>query len=209
MKPIVIVGINTDVGKTVASTIITEALQGYYWKPVQCGFPRDTEWVNERLSLTNRCYPETFCLKTPCSPHLAAKLEGDHIKAKQLILPSCPGQLIIEGAGGFLSPLNDVETFADAIAIWDAKCILVYRPYLGSFNHFFLTLEAIRSRKLPLLGVVVNGTEDLKYFFKTPIRVLGRLSCNQELTRARIQQIAEGWRQEIWQACGTPLHKLR
>ena len=178
-KRIVVVGINTEVGKTAIASILTEALKGYYWKPVQCGVPCDRDWVNERLSLKNRCYPENFCFDTPCSPHLAAKIEGIRIEARSLMPPTCSGHLIIEGTGGFLSPLNEIESWADAAVLWDAQWVLVHHHYLGSLNHFFLTIEAIKHRKLPLIGVVFNGdgetdTEEM-LLKKANTRCLGRL----------------------------------
>ncbi len=135
-KRIVIAGINTDVGKTVVAAILTEALEGYYWKPVQCGKPCDRDWVSSKISFKNRCYPSVD-LSAPCSPHLAAKKEGIRIDARHLMPPSCPSYLIIEGTGGLLSPLNDVESWVDAAALWEAHWILVHRHYLGSLNHFF------------------------------------------------------------------------
>ena len=142
----IIAGINTDVGKTVVAAIFTEALKGYYWKPVQCGMLRDQDWVSERLSLKNRCYPECFFLKTPCSPHLAARNEGIRIEAKNLILPSCSGPLVIEGTGGLLAPLNEIESWVDAAVHWDAHWILVHHHdyhcmYL--FHRFHIPLSEI------------------------------------------------------------------
>lgn len=200
-KPIVVAGINTEVGKTIIAAILTEALAGYYWKPVQCGMPRDRDWVNEQLSLKNRCYPESFCLKTPCSPHLAAKIEGVRIEARDLIPPACSGTLIIEGTGGLLSPLNEIESWSDAALLWDAHWVLVHRHYLGSLNHFFLTVEAMKHRKLSLLGVVFNGDGDSKteemLLKKANTRCLGRLLWQQQLTPKIVREIAQEWRATI------------
>lgn len=200
-KPIVVAGINTDVGKTIIAAILTEALGGYYWKPVQCGMPRDRDWVNERLSLENRCYPEIFCLETPCSPHLAARIEGVRIEARDLIPPTCSGRLIIEGTGGFLSPLNDIESWSDAALLWNAHWILVHRHYLGSLSHFFLTVEAMKHRKLTLLGVVFNGDGDSEteemLLKKANTRCLGRLLWQQQLTPKIVREIAQEWRATI------------
>lgn len=197
-QPIVVAGIHTDVGKTVVAAILTEALNGYYWKPVQCGMPRDRDWVNERLSLKNRCYSESFCLNTPCSPHLAARIEGVHIKAKDLAAPLCSRPLIIEGTGGILSPLNEIECWADAAATWNARWVLVHRHYLGSLNHFLLTLASIKQRKLPLCGVVFNGEGDAEteemLLKKAETRCLGRLLWQQQLTPTVIQGIAQEWK---------------
>jgi dethiobiotin synthetase len=198
MRPLIIAGINTGVGKTVTAAIVTEALQGYYWKTVQCGKPCDREWVAAQLSFINRCYPESFCLQTPCSPHLAAKLEAMRIEAKDLILPSCCGPLLIEGTGGVLCPLNEIENWADPAMHWDGQWILVHHHYLGSLNHFFLTVEAMQQRKLSILGVVFNGegdrsTEEM-LLKKAQTLCIGRLPWLQQLTATNIQAIAQNWK---------------
>jgi len=196
-KRLVVAGINTEVGKTVVAAILTEALGGYYWKPVQCGMPRDRDWVSERLSLENRCYPEHFCFDTPCSPHRAASIEGARIEARSLMPPVCSSYLIIEVTGGLLSPLNEIESWADAAILWDAQWGLVHRHYLGSLNHFFLTVEAMKQRKLPLLGVVFNGdgeTDTEEMVLKNAnTRCLGRLLWQQQLTPTVIQKVAKEW----------------
>src|SRR5688500_16142274 len=71
-----VTAIGTDSGKTLASAIMCEALQADYWKPVQAGFPRDTETVKNLIS--NRksiLHPEQYLLKTPASPHAAAIID--------------------------------------------------------------------------------------------------------------------------------------
>lgn len=202
-KNIIIAGISTDVGKSVVAAILTEALNGYYWKPVQCGRLHDRDWVNKRLSQENRCYPEHICLTLPSSPHLAARKEGRYIHAQELIFPICPGYLIIEGTGGLLTPLNENESWADAAIHWNAQWVLVHRHYLGSLNHFFLTIEAMKERKLPLLGIVFNGRGDLKteemLLKKANTGCLGRLMW-QQLSATTIQKIAHQWRADIYAA---------
>lgn len=173
MKRIIVAGIHTGVGKTVVSTLLAQKLGAAYWKPVQCGEPTDCKWV-EKHSLV-RCYPSAFSLKTPCSPHLAAKLEGLRITAKEIRPPEHPGVLIIEGTGGILAPLNEEESWADAAIQWGAEWILVYRPYLGSFNHFLLTVEVMRHRKIPLWGVVFNGEIDEMLLTRAKTNFLGQI----------------------------------
>ena len=201
MQRIIIAGINTEVGKTVVAAIVTEALQGHYWKPVQCGMPRDRDWVNERLSQANRCYLEHVCLNAPVSPHLAARMQGIQIKAKDLVPPVCSRPLIIEGTGGLLAPLNENETWADAASDWDAQWILVHRHYLGSLNHFLLTVESMQHRNLPLLGVVFNGEGDLEtekmLLKKANTDCLGRLPWQKHLTPTALQTLAKKWKGTI------------
>ena len=164
MQPIFITGIGTDVGKTVVSAIITEALEADYWKPVQAGYDdgTDSEWVNKMLSNdTSTIYPEAYKLKTPASPHIAARKESiqidlDYIRRCYDQRPTTNGQLIIEGAGGLMVPLNEKEFVIDLIKRLDAKVILVSRNYLGSINHSLLTAEVCKQHKLNVIGWIFN-----------------------------------------------------
>lgn len=204
MNRIVIAGIDTEVGKTAVSAIVAEALSGRYWKPVQCGEPEDRIWVEKQLTSRGRCFPSSFVFKTPCSPHLAAKNEGLRIEARDLIPPCCPGFLVIEGTGGLLAPLNETETWADAAIQWSARWILVHRHYLGSLNHFALTVEAIQRRKIDLLGVVFNEAGDRM----TEEMLLKRANCHC-LWRLKwqhewnIPKIANQWRAALLKALGS------
>ena len=195
---VIIAGINTEVGKTAVAALVTEALEGHYWKPIQCGMPSDRDWVEPRLSKNHCCYPETFRLRAPLSPHLAARKEGIRIEAKDLVLPICHNApLIIEGTGGLLSPLNESESWVDAALPWKAQWIIVHRHYLGSLNHFFLTMESLRLRKLPLLGVVFNGEGDREteemLIKRANTRFIGRLPWYEPFTPAILQTVAKQW----------------
>ena len=160
MSPIFITGIGTGVGKTLAAAIVTEALGGYYWKPVQAGFDEgtDAQWVGSRLSGGMvRVLPEAYTLALPASPHIAARREGVVIRASALAarLPA-ERPLVVEGAGGLLVPLNDTEFMADLALSLDATVILVSRNYLGSINHSLLTAEVCRMRGLRVAGWIFN-----------------------------------------------------
>lgn len=159
MRPIFITGIGTGVGKTLVSAIVTEAVGGWYWKPVQAGFDEgtDAEWVGERLSRTGRVLPEAYNMRLPASPHIAAREEGITIPITALAakLP-VERPLVVEGAGGLLVPLNDGEFMADLALALDATVILVSRNYLGSINHSLLTAEVCRMRGLRVGGWIFN-----------------------------------------------------
>lgn len=160
MNPLFITGIGTGVGKTLVSAIVTEALEAYYWKPVQAGFDEgtDAEWVAQRLSRpAGRVLPEAFKLKLPASPHIAARKEGVLIRVNDLAdrLPAVR-PLVVEGAGGLLAPLNDREFMADLALRLDATVILVSRNYLGSINHSLLTAEVCRMRGIRVAGWIFN-----------------------------------------------------
>jgi dethiobiotin synthetase len=160
MKRIFVTGIGTDVGKTVTSAILAEALHADYWKPVQTGsfFSTDADKIRKYVSNPKTVvHPESFVLKQYMSPHAAAELEGQHISLNKINVPQTENNLIIEGAGGLMVPLNDREFIVDIITKIDAEVVLVIQNYLGSINHSILSIDALRSRKIPVLGIVFNG----------------------------------------------------
>jgi dethiobiotin synthetase len=161
-RPIFITGIGTGVGKTLAAAVITEALQANYWKPIQAGLDEgtDTETVRSLISNTNSViFPELYRLKTPASPHIAARMDTISIdvqaikeKTKQLLLQSGQKPLLMEGAGGLLVPIADDWKIADLVKLLDAKLILVSRNYLGSINHSLLTAACCKANNLSVAG---------------------------------------------------------
>jgi dethiobiotin synthetase len=159
---IVVTGTDTGIGKTVFAAGLTRLLDGYYWKPVQAGLADETDAaVVRRLSglPAQRILPETWRLRTPASPHLAAELDGVAIDADALALPSLGGPVIIEGAGGLMVPLTRNVLFIDVFARWQAPVVLCARTSLGTLNHTLLSLEALRRRGIPILGVALIGDE--------------------------------------------------
>lgn len=157
MTPIFITGTGTDVGKTLIASIVTEALQADYWKPVQAGFANGTDSLRIRDLISNdqtKIHPELYLLEMPASPHLSAPAEGKEIKIKEIIhhLPKTKNQLIIEGAGGLMVPLNKHKLILDLIKKLNAKVIIVSKNELGSINHSLLTAAVLKKEKIPVLG---------------------------------------------------------
>lgn len=153
-----VTAIDTDSGKTLCSAILCEALGADYWKPVQAGFPRDMDSV--KMFISNpvcKFHDEAYLLKTPASPHAAAKIEGIEIKIPDFKLPVTPHDLVIEGAGGCMVPINENDFIIDLVPKFNASVILVADLYLGSINHTLLTLEALRKRNLHIRGIIFNG----------------------------------------------------
>lgn len=154
-------GTDTDVGKTVVSALVTLGLGARYWKPVQSGIVDG--WDRERVQAwtglpTDHFLPETYALREPLSPHAAAAIDGVTIDLDAFEPPPADGRpLVVEGAGGLLVPLNDKALVIDLIARLGLPVLLVVRSGLGTINHTLLSLEALRSRQLPILGVVING----------------------------------------------------
>lgn len=162
MRNIFITGISTDVGKTVASAIIVEALQADYWKPIQAGDLNfgDQQRVEQLISnSTSQFHSNAYALKTPMSPHAAAKIDGITIQAKNINRPNTKNNLVIEGAGGLLVPISNSETILDLILPQD-KIIVVSRHYLGSINHSLLTLKLLNEKGFKP-GVIFSGEEHI------------------------------------------------
>ena len=157
-----ITGIGTDVGKTIASAIITEALEADYWKPIQAGDLNTSDSHKIESYISNEktvIHSNSYALNTPASPHLAAVLDGITIELKTIIEPKTNNHLIVEGAGGVLVPLNDKDCVVDLIQK-DHKVIVVSRHYLGSINHTMLTIEALQNRKIKVAGLIFSGDEN-------------------------------------------------
>lgn len=155
-----ITAIGTDCGKTLVSAIFCEALKAAYWKPVQTGIPpRDADTVQSLVSFPITLFPETHLLSTPVSPHHAASLEGKQIKLNYFVLPESDN-LIVEGAGGLLVPLNNQGDFLiDFIQNTDLEVVLVVRLYLGCINQTLLTINELNRRGIRLKGLVFNGND--------------------------------------------------
>ena len=153
-------GIGTDVGKTVVSAILCELLQASYWKPIQAGDLQnsDSKKIQEWLNNTVEIIPEAHLFSEALSPHVASKIDGVSINPAMLNLPKTAGNLIVEGAGGWLVPINESGiTFADLAEQWNIPIILVSRHYLGSINHTLLTIESIKARKMTIHGIIYVG----------------------------------------------------
>lgn len=161
--PIFVTGIGTDVGKTVVSAILTEALKADYWKPVQAGFSQGTDsgWVQSVLSnQISAIHPETYKLKKPASPHIAAREENVSIDLNKIVQHfhgiRSERAMVIEGAGGLMVPLNDREQVADLIKALHATVVIVSRNYLGSINHSLLTAQVCKLYGLSVAGWIFN-----------------------------------------------------
>ena len=202
-----ITGIGTDVGKTVASAIVVEALQADYWKPIQAGDLdfSDTHKVKSLICHTERSrsakfYPNAYALNTPASPNYAAQLEGIVIDLKKIIEPKTDNHLVIEGAGGILVPLNESDCIIDLIQK-DYKVIVVSRHYLGSINHTLLTIEALKSRKISVAGIIFSGdvnkaTEEI-ILKKSGAKFIGRIENEPYFDQNVIRYYADKFRDNL------------
>ena len=158
---LVICGTDTDVGKTVVSALVVQGLGARYWKPVQSGLEGggDSDRLQALLQLPRqRLLPEAYRLRTPVSPHWAAELDGVTIDPERLALPPDNGEpLVVETAGGLLVPMGRDWLQIELLHRWRLPVLLVARSGLGTLNHTLLSLEALRHRAIPVLGLVLNG----------------------------------------------------
>jgi len=162
MNNIFIAGIDTNAGKTIVSAIITEALKADYWKPIQAGDLQftDTDKVRSLVSNTTTVFhPSKYAFSRPLSPHIAAEKEGITIDVASIKVPSTRNKLVIEGAGGVMTPLNNDQFILHLIKQLAIPVVLVSRNYLGSINHTLLTVAALKKHEIPVIGIIFNGDE--------------------------------------------------
>jgi dethiobiotin synthetase len=197
-KQFLISGIGTDVGKTVASAIISQALNATYWKPVQAGdldwsdSMKVDNWTNEKVNVLK----EQFRLTAPMSPHAAAFLDGVSITQDSFVIPQVEGNLIIEGAGGLMVPVNNEGLlYIDLFQSWNLPVILISRHYLGSINHTLLSIGALKSRNIPIEGIVFVGEENKAtesiILNTTGVHFIARIPLANEVNSTFIQDQSE------------------
>jgi dethiobiotin synthetase len=198
-----ITGISTDVGKTIASAIIVEALQADYWKPIQAGDldNSDTHKVKEYVSNSkSKFHRNSYALNTPASPHFAAEVDGITIDLNKMTEPKTQNHLVVEGAGGIFVPLNNNDCVIDLIQT-DYKVIVVSRHYLGSINHTLLTIEALKNRKINIAGIIFSGAENKAtesiILSKTGVKSIGRIEKEPYFDQNVIKEYADLFRNNL------------
>lgn len=202
MSNFFITGISTDVGKTVAAAIITEALEADYWKPIQAGDLNncDTKKVSRLISNSkSKCHPNSFALKTPMSPHAAADIDNIQIKLSHITPPKTKNNLVIEGAGGLLVPINNTHTILDLIQS-DYKVIVVSRHYLGSINHTLLTVNMLKEKGFNV-SLLFSGDEhpttEAIISKMTQVPILGRIEEEPYFDRNVVKEYAKLLRPQL------------
>lgn len=194
-RTFVVTGTDTGIGKTVFSAALANALDAFYWKPIQSGLDEatDSETVAGLTGLSQqRIVPEAWRLKTPASPHLAAQIDGVEIDPDAMEVPSVHAPLVIEGAGGLHVPLTRRTTFIDVFARWHQPVILCARTGLGTINHTLLSLEALNRRNIAVHGIAFIGepqpdTEEIIPELGR-VRRLGRLPHLAKLDQDTLRQ---------------------
>jgi len=193
-----ITGIGTDVGKTLVAAVLTESLQADYWKPIQAGSLEFTDTMRVQSWVSNsksQFHPERFRLSHAMSPHAAAELDGVDILLNDFKVPETNNNLIIEGAGGLMVPINYNDLIIDLIPQISDAVILVSQNYLGSINHTLLSVEALQQRKIPIKGIIFNGKPNLftenVILMKTGITRLGSIPLLKEIDKKVISELSK------------------
>ncbi|MEM6721719.1 MAG: dethiobiotin synthase [Bacteroidota bacterium] len=195
-KKIFVTGISTEVGKTVVSAILTEALEADYWKPVQAGDLDDSDSHKIKKYISNTkttIHPNSYALNTPMSPHASAAIDNLEIKLEEIQEPITENHLVIEGAGGILVPLNDEHTILDLIKP-EYHVIVVSRHYLGSINHTLLTVNLLKEKGLNVSIIFSGATHPtteaiIKKMANVP--VLGRIDEEPYIDQNVVREYAE------------------
>ena len=189
MNGLFVVGTDTDVGKTVVSSILMAAAPQHtrYWKPFQTGYPADcdTRTVQNLANLNeHRVLNEGLRLQLPASPHHAAYVENSSVSLTPLFEliereKSPKTTWIVEGVGGLMVPLNDQTCLPTFIHALELPCVVVASTKLGTINHTLLTVAQLETLKIPTLGILMVGEEDPSATSgiqqHSPIPILGHL----------------------------------
>lgn len=193
-----ITGTDTSVGKTTACALLCAALDAFYWKPIQTGTRDDTDRATViRLAdlPRNRTLPEVYKFSPPVSPHLAAQRAGVRIRLSKIKFPQIPARenLIAEGAGGALVPINSTELMTDLMRHLALPVLLVSRTSLGTINHTLLSIAALRAARLDLRGVILSGKPNrdnlraIEHYGK--IEVVGSIPFLAKINRATLLNV--------------------
>ena len=189
-----IAGTDTDIGKTFISRLLADTFSQWttvtYMKPVQTGCTRDLfdnlvapdfEYLMEGRAMQTAGPDDhvPYRFEPACSPHLAASREGvmislEHIRDRYAHLSNKKSVTIVEGAGGVLTPLSETTSMIDLMLHLALPVVLVTSPRVGTLNHTFLTLNALRGQGIEPAGIVVNNRLQVleNYVYLDTIRMI-------------------------------------
>ena len=193
-----VTGIGTEVGKTIISAILVEALKADYWKLVQAGDLDYSDTMKVRALVSNTksvFHAETHALGHPMSPHAAAARDGVAIELSDFSIPETSNSLVIEGAGGLMVPLNRKDCIIDLIEQIGVDVVLVSRNYLGSINHTLLSIEALQRRGVEIKGIIFNDVENKDtesvILEMSGLKLLGRVDLEEDIDSSVISRYAK------------------
>ena len=200
-KSVIVVGTDTNVGKTVVCGLLGRFLKENDYKVitqkwVQTGSKGFSQDISEHLKLmgiTKSSVAEfssdiiPYQFKFAASPHLASGLENAKISPAKIkksfkTLVHNFDFVIVEGAGGILVPLNKNALLIDIAKELKLPVLLVVNNKLGAINHTLLTIESLHSRKMDIIGVVFNNIakNENKLILKDNVRIIS------EITREKV-----------------------
>lgn len=190
----IVTGTDTGLGKTVVSAMYTLGLGMNYYKPIQSGIEDETdrEAIKRMTGLSDdRVMQDGIRLTEPLSPHRSAELDGVDIDIAAVAPKG--DNLLIEGAGGLMVPVNRQTLYIDVFADWGLPCVLAARTGLGTINHTLLSLEAMRKRGIEIIGVAFVG-DDNPDNMKTisemgDVKALGRVPMMDDITPDKLQTV--------------------
>ncbi|MFM9402370.1 dethiobiotin synthase [Myroides odoratimimus] len=191
-----VTGIDTGIGKTVTSAILTHYFKADYWKPIQSGDLHESDSMkiqqwNEHVTI----HRERFSLQLPASPHESAAKENVNMQLSDFTLPDTANNLIVEGAGGLFVPINSSTYMIDLIQHLKIPVALVTKNYLGCINHTMLSIEALRTRNIPIDYLVLNGAfnpyslEAIKNFIDRDTQLI-HIPALEEITKEAVMLTA-------------------
>jgi len=195
-----VTGTDTNVGKTVLSALLVNALDAAYWKPVQTGASEGTDRESVRAwseATEDRLPLERYRFDPPISPHMASREAGVRISLDAFEFPVGPADRvwIVEGAGGVMVPLNESDLMRDLMLRIGFPVIVAARTALGTINHTLLTLAALREARVTICGVVLIGNENIENRRAIEhygnIRVIGQIPLLKNIDRAALLDVYE------------------
>ena len=195
-----VTGTGTNVGKTVLSALLVNALDAAYWKPVQTGASEGTDRESVRAwseATEDRLPLERYRFDPPVSPHMASREAGVRISLDAFEFPAAPAdrEWIVEGAGGVMVPLNESDLMRDLMLRIGFPVIVAARTALGTINHTLLTLAALREARVTICGVVLIGNENIENRRAIEhygnIRVIGQIPLLKNIDRAALLDVYE------------------
>lgn len=202
MSTYFITGIGTDVGKTIASAIVTEALEADYWKPIQAGDLENCDTKKVEQLVSNRksvFHSNSYALNTPMSPHAAAEIDNIEIDLKEIQEPKTTNHLVVEGAGGLLVPINEQHTILDLLQP-NYKIIVVSRHYLGSINHSLLTVNLLQEKGFDV-AIIFSGNEhkttEAIITKMTDVKVIGRIDEEPYFDKNVVKEYASKFKSNL------------
>ncbi len=189
----------TDIGKTFVLTntcqkLIADGKKVTAIKPIISGFKDDDpnsdsakilQILGLDLTLENLNNISPYRFSAPLSPNIAAALENKNINFRELIqfcqkhiyqAQKNNSYLLIEGAGGVMTPITDDKVFADLISELNIPAILVVGNYLGTISHTLTAIKTILAYNIKIAEVILNCRDDDKIDVKDTLRILGNFT---------------------------------